>query len=261
MFCPRCGQTLPNGAAFCITCGQPLAEINSKLRPHGMYHPPTALPPVLPVQPQYPQPGVVPPQQPGWPPSQMVYLQQVPIVPPIQPPASLQHKTAQPAVDAGPIVPTPPKKKTKVEEQPKKLQVPDPTFSKFIDAPDPPLPFRWAKVIFGLLSIAGSAYLLLLCNEMRTFYLITHHAKDNIPGISLLLVAFVLIVASLCGIFSKLSRGAAGTGAMLYFIASGVAFACRDDFEYFTLYAVTCIVIAIVLLISAAGGVHIELDE
>lgn len=228
-----------------------------------MYHPPTALPPVLPVPPAYYQQPGQPSPQPGWPPPQAVYPQQVPVVPHLQHPVvPPQQAGPQTGADDGPIVPTPPKKKKKkVEEPSKKPQIPDPTFSKFIDAPDPPLPFRWAKVILGLLSIAGAAFLLFECKEMRTFYLILNHAKDNIPGVSLLLVAVLLIVAGLCGIFSKLSRGASGTGAVCYFISAAFAFMCKDDFRYFILYAAACVLFAIVFLISAAGGVHVKLEE
>lgn len=139
--------------------------------------------------------------------------------------------------------------------------MPDPTFSKFIDKPDPPLPFRIPKIILGFVAIMAGVYLLLNCNDMGTFRLIAGHAKDNIPGMSLLLVACLLIVAALAAMGSKKSKGAAGFSAVCYFFAAGVCLTRPDDFRYFTIYGITCMVFALVSLISAAGGVNIHLDD
>ena len=102
---------------------------------------------------------------------------------------------------------------------------------------------------------------MLNCNDMGTFRLIAGHAKDNIPGMSLLLVACLLIVAALAAMGSKKSKGAAGFSAVCYFFAAGVCLTRPDDFRYFTIYGITCMVFALVSLISAAGGVNIHLDD
>lgn len=225
MFCPRCGQQLPDNAAFCFQCGQAMTGVNNALGGGP--------------QPQYPQQGQ--PQAPyGY--YQMPY-------PPMYP-------MAQPAQQQ-PVPATPPAPKP----QPKKEPVPDPTFSKFIDKPDPPLPFRIPKIILGFIAIMAAIFLLLNCKDMGTFRLIAGHAKDNIPGMSLLVVAVLLIVAGVTAMGSKMSKGAAGVSAVCYFFAAGVCFTKADDFQYFTIYAITSIVFALVSLISAAGGVNIHLDD
>lgn len=225
MFCPRCGQQLPDNAAFCFQCGQAMTGVNNALGGGP--------------QPQYPQQGQ--PQAPyGY--YQMPY-------PPMYP-------MAQPAQQQ-PVPATPPAPKP----QPKKEQVPDPTFSKFIDKPDPPLPFRIPKIILGFIAIMAAIFLLLNCKDMGTFRLIAGHAKDNIPGMSLLVVAILLIVAGVTAMGSKMSKGAAGVSAVCYFFAAGVCFTQADDFRYFTIYAITSIIFALVSLISAAGGVNIHMDD
>lgn len=164
------------------------------------------------------------------------------------------YPMAQPAPQAP--VSTVPK-----QQKPEKEQVPDPTFSKFIDKPDPPLPFRIPKIILGFVAIMAAIFLLLNCKDMGTFRLIAGHAKDNIPGMSLLAVASLLIVAAIAAMASKMSKGAAGVSAVCYFFAAGVCFTKADDFQYFTIYAITSIIFALVSLISAAGGVNIHLDD
>lgn len=235
MFCPRCGQQLPDNASFCFQCGQAMSGVNNALgggdaqgnvqnQPQGQ--PPTQR-----------GPNSIPAQTPWGSIYQngVLYQPVYPIPQPAQPPAAPQ--------------------------QPKKEQVPDPTFSKFIDKPDPPLPFRIPKIILGFVAIMAGVYLLLNCNDMGTFRLIAGHAKDNIPGMSLLLVACLLIVAALAAMGSKKSKGAAGFSAVCYFFAAGVCLTRPDDFRYFTIYGITCMVFALVSLISAAGGVNIHLDD
>ena len=232
MFCPRCGQQLPDNAAFCFQCGQAMSGVNNAL---GGGPPP-----------QYPPQGQIPQSAgQGQPQAPYGYYQM-----PYQPlyPMGQQPQQAAP-------VPTAPK------QQSKKEQVPDPTFSKFIDKPDPPLPFRIPKIILGFIAIMAAVFLLLNCKDMGTFRLIAGHAKDNIPGMSLLFVAILLIVAGLTAMGSKMSKGAAGISAVCYFFAAGVCFTKVDDFKYFTIYAITSIIFALVSLISAAGGVNIHLDD
>ena len=31
MFCPKCGQSLPDDAAFCFRCGQPMQQVSDAL--------------------------------------------------------------------------------------------------------------------------------------------------------------------------------------------------------------------------------------
>lgn len=138
--------------------------------------------------------------------------------------------------------------------------VADHTFSKFVDKPAPPLPFYIPKVIMGIVAILAAGFLIFQCYLLGTFRLIMGHATDNIRGMSLLIVAGLLIIAGLATIGSKKSKGAAGTGAVCYFLAAGFAFVRLADFQYFMFYAAAAIIFALINLISAAGGVHIDWD-
>lgn len=224
MFCPKCGCPLPDATAFCISCGCDINEWRN-------YQTPTKL-------------GTSMSQSTGSSP----YTEMSP--PswgyPVQP--AVASQLPQPVQERVPA-PT------------GRVQVPDENFTKFVDAPDPPLPFRVPKVILGLVSFVAAGILFYQCCQLGTFRLLAGHAKDNIPGISLLAVATLLIVAGLCGILSKMSKGAAGTGAVCYFFAAGIAFTRLHDFHYFMVYGVCAMIFAVIFLVSAAGGVHISLDD
>lgn len=155
---------------------------------------------------------------------------------------------------------SPPKQK---EAPPKKEQVPDPTFSKFVDAPDPPLPFWISKIIIGILSLAGAGWAIWKAHEIGTLRLIFSGIFENVPGVPFLIVAFALVIAGVCAALSKFSRGAAGISAIGYFLAAGTAFTAKDTYLDAPLLAlaIVSVVLALVLLISAAGGVHINLDD
>lgn len=239
MFCPRCGQQMPDGSHFCLRCGQPLSAVQRAIGPPGSQQ---GMPPQ--GWAGYP-PAMVPPTgyPPGW--GQAPGYGQN-----LVPPQRGQYQQPMPAQPAN----TKPKK----EKEP---VVPDPTFSKFVEEPDPPLPFRIPKIIFGVISILAAGLLLWECNGMGTFRLIAGHARDNIPGLSLLAVAVILIVAGICSAASKMSKGAAGTAAVLYFFACGFAITNNDEYEYYLLYAICAAIFAVVDLVSAAGGVNIHLDD
>lgn len=239
MFCPRCGQQMPDGSQFCLRCGQPLGAVQQAIGPPGSQQ---GMPPQ--GWPGYPtRTGQGNGYQPGW--GQVPGYGQN-----LVPPQRTQARQEMPAQA--------PKPKPKQEQ---KTLVPDPTFSKFVEAPDPPLPFHVPKIIFGVISILAAGLLMWECNSMGTFRLIAGHAKDNIPGLSLLAVAIILIVAGVLSAVSKMSKGAAGAAAVLYFFACGFAITNNDEYEYFLVYAICAAIFAIVDLVSAAGGVNIHLDD
>lgn len=230
---------MPDGSQFCLRCGQPLGAVQQAIGPPG---PEQGGPPQ--VWGGYP-PGMLPQSsyQPGWGPAPS-YGQN--LVPP-QRAQSQQPRPNQPVT----------LKKKKKDETPG----PDPTFSKFVDEPDPPLPFRIPKIIFGAVSIMAAGLLMWECNNVGTFRLIAGHARDNIPGLSMLAVAIILIAAGILSAASKMSKSAAAAGAVLYFFACGFAITNNDEYEHFLVYAICAAVFAITDLVSAAGGVNIHLDD
>lgn len=269
MFCPKCGQSLPDNAAFCFRCGQPMQQVSNAL---GQGVPQTQ------NQQQAPMPNAQNPysaqtqQQPpnGYPPagnrissgpmatpwgSTSVWQQQQP-----QPMPNQQQAAVPPQGYAPPQQPNPVTPEEEAPSEQNRNLVPDYNFSKFVDQPDPPLPFHIPKVIIGIITLLSAAFLILQCQRLGTFRLIMGHATDNIRGMSQLIVAILLAVAGITSIASKMSRGAAGTSAVCYFLAAGFSFVRLDDFKYFMFYAIVAIIFALVNLISAAGGVNVRLD-
>ena len=86
----------------------------------------------------------------------------------------------------------------------------DPNFTKFVDAPDEPLPFYALKMIAGIVLIIGGGYLLYQSAQLGTFRLLALHAKDNIRGLPVMLAGIAWLVAGIAGFFSKFKKGAAG---------------------------------------------------
>lgn len=250
MFCPKCGQSLPDDAAFCFRCGQPMQQVSDALgqgvpqTQNQQAQMPKAQNPYMAQNQQQPPTGYPPvgnrmssgPMTTPWG-STSVWQQPMP---------KQQPNPAPPQVE-------------ELSEQNRNL-VPDHNFSKFIDQPDPPLPFHIPKVIIGIITLLSAGFLILQCQLLGTFRLIMGHATDNIRGMSLLVVAILLTVAGITSIASKMSRGAAGTSAVCYFLAAGFSFIRLDDFKFFMFYAIAAIIFALVNLISAAGGVNVRLD-
>ena len=250
MFCPKCGQSLPDDAAFCFRCGQPMQQVSDALgqgvpqTQNQQAQMPKAQNPYVAQNQQQPPTGYPPvgnrmssgPMTTPWG-STSVWQQPMP---------KQQPNPAPPQVE-------------ELSEQNRNL-VPDHNFSKFIDQPDPPLPFHIPKVIIGIITLLSAGFLILQCQLLGTFRLIMGHATDNIRGMSLLIVAILLAVAGITSIASKMSRGAAGTSAICYFLGAGFSFIRLDDFKFFMFYAIAAVIFALVNLISAAGGVNVRLD-
>lgn len=264
MFCPKCGQSLPDDAAFCFRCGQPMQQVSDALGqgvPHTQNQQaqmPKAQNPYVAQNQQQSPTGYPPvgnrmssgPMTTPWG-STSVWQQPMP---------KQQQAAVPPQGYAPPQQPNPaPPQVEELSEQNRNL-VPDHNFSKFIDQPDPPLPFHIPKVIIGIITLLSAGFLILQCQLLGTFRLIMGHATDNIRGMSLLIVAILLAVAGITSIASKMSRGAAGTSAICYFLGAGFSFIRLDDFKFFMFYAIAAIIFALVNLISAAGGVNVRLD-
>ena len=91
MFCPKCGQNVPDGAAFCGNCGTVIKAPSAA--PQPQYQQPAQPQYQQPAQPQYQQPAAPVYQQPAQP----VYQQ--PVQPAYQQPAAPAYQ--QPVQPAG----------------------------------------------------------------------------------------------------------------------------------------------------------------
>ena len=170
--------------------------------------------------------------------------------PPATPPQNQPQKPLEP----------PPAPRRKIYE-PQRDQIPDPTFSKFIDAPDPPLPFWFAKVVISIFSIVAAATAVWEAYARGTIDLILGRGETDgaDTGVYLVIIALLLLVCAVCGFASKRSKGAAGCGAACFFFSSAFSF-----FQYLDeptgrvllVLSVSNLIFAIVFLVSAAGGIR-----
>lgn len=232
MFCPTCGQQVPDNSTFCFRCGTDLTVLQQQQQvqqPQGQSR--NQLPQGQPQYPQYPPYGGQP------------YL----------PP---QYGYGYPAPMRHPLTPPPVQIPEKVDDP-----TPDPKFTKFEEAEAGPLPFRLFKKALAGLSILGAGYLIYGANKLGTFLDLKAHVKTGIPGVALLIMAALLIVAAVCGLISNKKRGPAAIGGICYLFVAGLGFIYEVDFPPKTIYAIVAVACAIIFLISDAGGVHINLDD
>lgn len=269
MFCPRCGFQQPDGSAYCTRCGLPLQNYNHTQAPQQGQSdtPPPAqpengwgapqgggyLPPNYP--PQYPGEfwGAPPAQPPMWPGA--MPPKQVPQIGPgghiYQDGVPLGQKELQ-------RVWAPPRP----EEEKSQADVDaDPNFSRFVDKPDDPLPFYPLKIVLGILAILGAVFLLIQCGKLGTFRLLMLHAKDNIRGLPLLVIAVAWLLCGISSFLSKYRKGAAGFSGCMLLLAAGIGFTFHGDYANLTVFSIASILCAIIYLISAAGGVNIDLND
>lgn len=263
MFCPRCGLPLPDGSSFCPRCGLPFQNYNQAQNPNGQppqggqylpgwgpdpnYYPPQQnLPPYgywgqgQGPNPQWP--GAMPPRQiPQVGPGGHVYKDGVPLD---------ERETRSAWEQPDTPVNTPPP-----------AQDADPNFTKFVDAPDEPLPFYALKMIAGIVLIIGGGFLLYQSAQLGTFRLLALHAKDNIRGFPVMLAGIAWLVAGIAGFFSKFKKGAAGLAGCMLLFAAGIGFSFMKEYEMLMIAAIVSALLSIIYLISAAGGVNINLND
>lgn len=214
MFCPRCGQKIPEDSAFCFRCGYNTNELR------GITQQPQArqgnqMIPLVSNQAQYPAP----------------YF-------------GNQSNGNHPAEDRY------------------TQQQPDSEFSRFIDGPERPLAFYVPKLIASVMSCIGSVYLVFISYKMEVFHMIATHVKDPIPGIALLVIAALWVIGAICGFASKKKKGPASCGGICYLFAAGMAFLGTNNlnFRLLPIVIVLSVLFGIIFLISAAGGINIDLD-
>ena len=258
MFCPRCGLQQPDGSAFCQRCGLSFQAYNQAQNPNGQptqngqylpgfgsdlnYFPPQQGGPPYGYwgQPQQQWPGAVPPRNvPQVGPGGHLYKDGVP----------LDEKQVRAMYGQPPD--------TAAKEAPDA----DPNFTKFVDAPDEPLPFYALKIIAGIALILGGGFLLLQSIQLGTFRLLALHAKDNIRGLPVLIAGIVWLIAGISGFFSKFKKGAAALSGCMLLFAAGLGFSFMKDYRILMITAIVSVLLSIIYLISAAGGVNINLNE
>lgn len=66
MFCSKCGQSVSDGAIFCVHCGSPLSSVAQPPQPSETPGVGWPLPPTYTVPPNYPSQGYYPPPQQGY---------------------------------------------------------------------------------------------------------------------------------------------------------------------------------------------------
>ena len=235
MFCPQCGTKAVENAAFCISCGAPLVHPNA----------PGAQQPAQQVPPAQPQPVV--------PEGYML----VPCQPTAQPSTSIPQSQPQTTQ----LVPR------KVYHQREDLvtmreQVPDREFSKFVDAPDKPLPFWAAKIIMSVAMLLATGWSAFQAHQLGAFELLAKGITQNVPGSLFLTLAFLWIVSAVAMLCSKFSKGAAGISGVCLLFAAGLSFMEIGNQEApLLMLGIVNTICAVVMLISAAGGVSINLDD
>ena len=248
MFCPQCGTKVPDNAAFCGNCGSPLINYKApRMQNHDSAHtsPGTSPSGTLP-------PGSLPPS--GYvliPKQQLERMQRRNVVeqawmqPPQMPP--VQQPQTQPK---------------KIVERSRNEQVPDPTFAKFIDAPEAPLPFWVAKVMIAIATFATTGWCIWKAWEVGTIRLLTSGVFENVPGIPYLILALTWLVSAICACCSRYSRGAASTSGIFFFFAVGIALTMKQNCPGapMNMFAILSFGFALIMLISSAGGIHVNLD-
>lgn len=235
-YCPRCGLQVENHMAFCPRCGLALQY-------GGQYNG------------QQPYPLMQ--QQLGWgqpTPQTIEDKRMAQAYPDRKYPQLMQMVDSEKRMDGG-------WKERETRKEDAKGKDPDPTFSKFVDAPRKPLPFFVGKIAMGLSSILCAGYLLYQCYKLETFMWLMTNAKENIPGIPLLAFAVFALVAAMPCFLSKYDRTIAGVGGALYFLVAGFGFVYHGEYTMLLPLSAVAVVYALVMLISSAGGIHVSLDE
>jgi len=244
MFCTKCGAQVADEAAFCIKCGAPIS-INTPAPPNP-YNPPLYIPPGYKLIADQPKKPKVKPMY--------AFQRDDDDDAPAQPSSQTDQQEDLPVS----------RKRTYLQRESKEMkeQIPDPTFTKFIDAPDAPIPFWYAKILIAIVSLVGAGWALLGTYQMGAWELIRQGITQNVPGVPLLMLALYWIVSAVCNFCSKRSKGAAGLSGVCYLFAAGTAFLEIENYPDLPMLGLAAAsgVCAMIVLISAAGGVSINLD-
>lgn len=281
MFCPRCGQNLPEGSGFCIRCGLPMFKYQAEnQRSIGGGTPNNNL--------------LVGPQANPWTPGSRdqpqlgpgghyyingmpvdVLSEQGPTYQPLRPdekksfadePARVEHgssvldslhqQTMEEIEDDGAVpiqgMENPRKKRYKTQED---VEV-DSEFSKFQDTEDPSVPLWPLRLVVSIFSLFVTGFLIVQTLGYHTFHMIARGTFDNIIGLEIVIVAAVNIVPGVCGFLSKKSRKICAVTAGFYIIVAVMSFLFFKKYSFMKITLVLAIIAAIVFILGAfnVGG-------
>lgn len=159
----------------------------------------------------------------------------------------------------------PPKKKHLQRESVlgQREQVPDSSFSKFVDAPDPPLPFWRMKVLLAICSLAMAGWMAYIAYEMGTWQLLASGIRENVPGIPFIMLTLMWVVSAVSLLCSKMSKNAVCVSGICQLFSAGTAVMEVDNYpdDPMLLFAVASGACALIALVSAAGGININFDD
>ena len=159
----------------------------------------------------------------------------------------------------------PPKKKTLQRDSVlgQREQVPDSSFSKFVDAPDPPLPFWRIKVLLAICSFAMAGWLAFTAYQIGTWQLLFAGIRENVPGVPFIMLTLMWLVSAVSLLGSKWSRNAVSVCGICQIFSAGIAIMESNNYpdNPMLLYAVASAACAMIALVSAAGGVNLNFDD
>ena len=144
-----------------------------------------------------------------------------------------------------------------------KEQVPDKEFTKFVDSPDPPLPFWVVKIMMAIAAVGGAGWAAFRAYQIETWQFIAAGIKENVPGVPFVILTFGWLASAIGLICSKRSKGAASVAGLCMLFAAGTTFMEQSTYPDDPLLLCTIIsaACAVITLISAAGGISINLDD
>ena len=161
-----------------------------------------------------------------------------------------------------------PQKKKKIYQERESIltmreQVPDQEFTKFIDSPDPPLPFWGGKIFLAISSVVGAGWFAYRAYQYQTWEFIAAGIRENVPGVPFVIFTALWLICAVCLLCSKHSRGAASIAGICQIFSAGTAVMEQSTYEEdkMMLYALLSAAIAIIALISAAGGIRMNFDD
>ena len=130
----------------------------------------------------------------------------------------------------------------------------DKQFSKFLEQP---LPFRPMKVALGVILILLAIFASINAIHFGALQVIR---EDGASGKSVagFVIAALWVITAVIGFAVKFNKGMTMIAGVLMFVAAGVAMTTTEEVPYGLLYAIFSVGVAIVFLISGAGGVSMD---
>lgn len=234
MFCMYCGTQLPDEANFCVSCGRSQDRSGGQ----GMVRCNTNQEIVSPKRKVLTATGMVVEQE------QYIdengYIQVRSLIP------GLQEKLSQ---EDGIIHRNNNIKRKRPEG--------DRNFTKFLEVP---LPFQGLKIL--------SAVILVMLSALSAYHAISAGALTTLTTAGAvgsevveLVIPVLWCVAAAIGAFVKFNKPATAVAGVFLMLAAGLSITTAADIRLAPLYAIISGIFAVVYMISAAGGIQVDLDR